>query len=250
MHDFVIIAHRGFSSKAPENTIAAFDLAVEHGFTNIELDVQLTADDKLVIIHDDLVDRTTNGKGPVRSFNLVGLQALDAGSWFAPSFAEERIPTLQAVLERYAGAIHLHLELKSNETNLADKVAELLESCGWLLDSEDKPFSVPGLTITSAKIEQVERSLKLLPGVDHHWLCWNLNEQIVQTALAKGFSGVCISPAADQKLIDAAKAKGLTVRGLEVKTDNDIRGLITNGVQGTTTNWSDRAALIKKELLI
>ena len=63
MNDFVLIAHRGFSSKAPENTIAAFDLAIKHGFTNIELDVQLTADGKLVVIHDNLVDRTTNGKG-------------------------------------------------------------------------------------------------------------------------------------------------------------------------------------------
>jgi glycerophosphoryl diester phosphodiesterase len=251
MNDFIVIAHRGFSSKAPENTIAAFDLAVEQGFTNIELDVQLTADNNLVVIHDDLVDRTTNNKGLVRSFKLDELQAFDAGSWFDTQFANEQIPTLQAVLERYAGKIHLHLELKSNEAELAVKVAELLKDCGWLSNLEDESFAVPGLTITSAKVEQIERSLKLLPNIGHHWLCWELNEQIIQTALAKGFSGVCISSAAaDQKLVDIAKAKGLTMRGLDVKTDDDIRALITEGVQGTTTNWPDRAALIKKELFI
>lgn len=249
MNDFVVIAHRGFSSNAPENTIAAFDLAVEHGFTNIELDVQLTADNKLVILHDDLVDRTTNGNGPVKSFKLEELQALDAGSWFDTQFANEQIPTLQAVLERYAGKIHLHLELKSNEAELAGEVAGLLKNCGWLSNLEDESFAVPGLTITSAKVEQIEKSLKVLPEVGHHWLCWDLNEQIIQAALAKGFSGICISPAAaDQKLVDTAKAKGLTVRGLDVKADNDIRALITAGVQGTTTNWPDRAALIKKGL--
>jgi glycerophosphoryl diester phosphodiesterase len=252
MVDFVLIAHRGFSSKAPENTIAAFDLAVEQGFANIELDVQLTADGELVVIHDASVGRTTGGKGQVNSLTLGELQALDAGSWFSPQFSNARIPTLQSVLERYIGRIHLHLELKSSEAKLASKVTALLKDHGWLsgLKNND-PFGVPGLTITSANMEQIERSLKLLPDIPHHWLCWDLSDQIIETALAKGFKGLGITPAAARRqLIEIARSNGLIVRGLGVKTDDDIRALITAGAQGTTTDWLDRGMLIKKELII
>jgi glycerophosphoryl diester phosphodiesterase len=176
---------------------------------------------------------------------------LDAGSWFNARFAKERIPTLRRVLERYAGKIHLHLELKSDEPDLAAKVAEALEICGWTAGLNSKPFTMPGLTITSAKIEQVERSLRLLPTIPHHWLAWELNEEVIETALDKGFAGICISPAAaDSSLVKQAQAKGLTVRGLGVKTDDDIRTLIAAGAEGTTTNWPDRGLQIKEELSV
>ena len=76
-HDFLTIAHRGASSYAPENTVAAFDLALQMGASHLELDVHLTRDDHLVVIHDDTVDRTTNGTGPVASQTLAALQALE-----------------------------------------------------------------------------------------------------------------------------------------------------------------------------
>jgi glycerophosphoryl diester phosphodiesterase len=79
---FTLIAHRGFSSSAPENTIAAFDLAIDEGFDNIELDAHLSADGVPVVIHDDTLDRTTNGSGPVSSLTLAELRDLDAGAWF------------------------------------------------------------------------------------------------------------------------------------------------------------------------
>lgn len=83
-----IIAHRGASGYAPENTIAAFDLAVKMNADMIELDVQLTKDRQIVVIHDDRVDRTTNGSGFVKDFTLEELQKLDAGSWYGPLFKE------------------------------------------------------------------------------------------------------------------------------------------------------------------
>src|SRR6266705_642345 len=110
--DFLIIAHRGASSYAPENTIVAFDLALQMGASHLELDVHLTRDDSLVVIHDDTVDRTTNGTGPVAHQMLAALQALDAGSWFGEAFVGVRIPTLAEVLTSYHGRVHLHIELK------------------------------------------------------------------------------------------------------------------------------------------
>src|SRR5687767_13229007 len=150
---FVAIAHRGFSSQAPENTLAAFDLALRNGFANIELDVQLTRDKVPVVLHDAKVERTTNGTGEVSNFNLADLRRLDAGSWFSPKYKGERIPTLEEVLKRYAGKIHLHLELKSDDSELPEIVATILKSDDWLKYAAVGPFAAPGLTITSAHIE-------------------------------------------------------------------------------------------------
>lgn len=251
MSDFVLIAHRGFSSEAPENTVAAFDLAVDSGFTNIELDVQLTADGVPVVVHDSSVDRTTNGSGLVGSMTYDQLAQLDAGSWFGARFKDEGIPSLQVILERYAGRIHLHLELKSEQHGLAQKVVALLKSFGRLDNIQSAPFAVPGLTVTSKYPDQLERSLKLLPTIDHHWLTWDLNEQIVQTAVVKGFKGLGIEPkVAEPRLVKDAQDKGLTVRGLVAKTDDDIRTFIAAGVEGTTTNWPDRGEIVKKQLAV
>lgn len=91
-------AHRGASAIAPENTLAAFRLAAEQGAKWVELDVALSADGTLVVIHDDSVDRTSSGKGPLGNLSLAQIAALDAGSWFDQRFAGERIPTLAEVI--------------------------------------------------------------------------------------------------------------------------------------------------------
>jgi len=93
-----IAAHRGVSSLAPENTLSAFQKAAELGCEWIELDVQLSKDNVPVVIHDQTVQRCTNGTGQVSEMTLTALQSLDAGSWFSNAFQDERIPTLEAVL--------------------------------------------------------------------------------------------------------------------------------------------------------
>nr|WP_285846000.1 glycerophosphodiester phosphodiesterase family protein [Bacillus safensis] len=112
MEHVYIIAHRGSSSAAPENTFAAFDLAVQQGADYIELDVQLTMDQHVAVIHDVTVDRTTNGSGLVKSYTLDQLKKLDAGSWFDSQYANERIPTLQEILERYSQRVGILIEIK------------------------------------------------------------------------------------------------------------------------------------------
>src|SRR5208282_5830658 len=95
----LLIAHRGASGHAPENTLAAFRKAVALGVHFIETDLQLTRDTRLVAIHDDTVDRTTNGHGAVHDLTREELRKLDAGSWFGSEFTGERIPTLEEILE-------------------------------------------------------------------------------------------------------------------------------------------------------
>src|SRR6184192_703622 len=95
----LVIAHRGASGNAPENTLAAFKKAVALGAPFIETDLQLSRDAHFVAIHDATVNRTTNGQGAVHDMKLAELRRLDAGSWFGSEFAGERIPTLEEVLE-------------------------------------------------------------------------------------------------------------------------------------------------------
>lgn len=116
--DAKVVAHRGFSHRAPENTLAAFRQAADLGVM-IELDVTLAATGEVVCIHDDDLDRTTTGMGPVAARTLAEVQALDAGSWFDPAYVGERVPTLDEVLAEIDGRVVIDIELKTRD----DKVA-------------------------------------------------------------------------------------------------------------------------------
>src|SRR3972149_9393656 len=107
----MVIAHRGFSGQAPENTLASFKKARELGSDMIELDVRFSKDGHMVVMHDDTLDRTTNGRGKVADYTLKELKQLDAGSWFAPQFSDERIPNLNEVLELAKGKILVNIEI-------------------------------------------------------------------------------------------------------------------------------------------
>lgn len=112
-HAVWVIAHRGSSKDAPENTLAAFELAIEQGADMIELDVQLTKDGQIVAFHDKTLKRTTNGEGKLSNYTLAELKQLDAGSWFDDyRFMGEPIPTLREVLALCAGKIMLNIEIK------------------------------------------------------------------------------------------------------------------------------------------
>lgn len=109
MQSFTIIAHRGDSSTAPENTLAAFDRALQQHFPHFETDCQLSSDGIVVIVHDEQLGRVNNGTGAVSDHTLEQLKQLDAGSWFDTAFAGLRVPTLGELLDRYCGRAHIHL---------------------------------------------------------------------------------------------------------------------------------------------
>jgi glycerophosphoryl diester phosphodiesterase len=109
-----IIAHRGFSARAPENTLAAMEAAISAGADALEWDVQVAACGTPVLFHDTLLGRTSNGVGPLRRRALEQLRQLDAGSWFSPDFAGERIPTLEEAYERVRGRVaRVYSEMKA-----------------------------------------------------------------------------------------------------------------------------------------
>lgn len=124
----LVCGHRGASGHAPENTIAAFREALEAGATWIEFDVQLTADGEVIVLHDTYLERTTDLKQRVRpsTLTLAELKKLDAGSWFGPGFAGERIPTLDEVLEEFKGKLGFNVEIKSRPTVEPDNEIEVI----------------------------------------------------------------------------------------------------------------------------
>ena len=109
----LLIAHRGLSGRYPENTIAAFRAAVEAGAEMVELDVALSSDGRVVVLHDATLNRTTSGTGRPADFPLAILKKLDAGSWFAPGFTGEKIPTLAEVLDLVRGRCAVNIEIKA-----------------------------------------------------------------------------------------------------------------------------------------
>src|SRR5260370_12880151 len=111
-----VSAHRGASGYAPENTLAAFRLAQQLGADMVEFDVHLTADDRLVVIHDDTLERTTTGRGYVRDHSWDEIARLDAGVWYGPKFAGERVPLLDEALA-WAGPAGMPLALALKRPN-------------------------------------------------------------------------------------------------------------------------------------
>lgn len=130
-----IYAHRGCSGTYPENTLAAFKAAAELPITGVEIDVHLTKDGEIVVIHDEKVNRTTDGKGYIKDMTLSEARKLDAGSWFSAEFAGEKIPTLDEVFDVFQNTNHrLNIELKTDVfpyEGLVDKVLAAAEKRGF-----------------------------------------------------------------------------------------------------------------------
>lgn len=127
-----VIAHRGASIEAPENTLAAFRRALELGVDAVETDVHLSADGELVVIHESLLDRTTDGRGLVKDRSLAALRRLDAGRWFDERFAGERIPTLEEALD-VLRPVRVIIEIKNGPVyyeGIAERVAAVVRRSG------------------------------------------------------------------------------------------------------------------------
>lgn len=151
----VLVAHRGSSVAAPENTLAAFALGFENGVGAIECDLRTSADGEIVMVHDDTLDRTTDGTGAVEDFTLAELMTLDAGSRYSPEFAGERIPTLAETLTLAEGKGKVFLDIKAaSPAAVAEAVAasNLAESDILILtwsDSQESQFAaaLPGASV-------------------------------------------------------------------------------------------------------
>lgn len=176
----LVEAHRGDSSRAPENTLAAFERAVEIGVPWIELDVHPARDGTLAVIHDATVDRTTNGHGAVADMTFQELRRLDAGSWFGPEFHAQKIPRLEEVLEVVAPTgTRLNIEIKTFPagSNVPAGLVRLLREFRREKDSVVSSFDLPALLEVAAVASDIPLALignaeKVLPLARRHHFAW------------------------------------------------------------------------------
>lgn len=233
-----VIAHRGASGAAPENTMAAFRKAVELGAGFIETDLQLSRDARLVALHDDTLERTTNGRGPVASKTLEELRKLDAGSWFRSSghesapFAGERIPTVEEVLAfGREHEIGLHLELKPTGPSGAEHAV-----VGALHAANEVARSV----VLSFSASVLRRVHQLDPLVMTGFLFDRLPSPVA-TAVDAGARQLL--PRVDRvtrELVADAHAHDLRVVVWTADSQADMEKLIAAGVDGIITDYPDR----------
>jgi glycerophosphoryl diester phosphodiesterase len=225
-----IIAHRGASAYAPENTFAAFDFALRIGSKDIELDVQLTCDGELAVIHDVTLNRTSNGEGIVEQKTRSYLESLDAGSWFDSRFSEERIPFLENVFKRYFRRAHLHVEIKGKGTGITKKVLQSIRNCS--MDGQ--------VSLTSFQPERLAESLDLAPELPRIWLVAELSEELLTIAQELKLSEISLKAAAlNPDTVAAIRSRGFGVRAWSVQNEQLMRQMATLGIEAMTVNFPD-----------
>lgn len=169
MHQAWLVAHRGARDEAPENTRAAFDAALNHPIDGIELDIQMTADGRLIVFHDATLYRVSGARKPVSAYRWDELSAMDFGGWWHPAFAHTPPLTLEAVLDRYADRTRLMLEIKIGKTDrksgrwkaLTDAVCERISEYRDAADAE----SLFVLSFDENVVSRVGRNFPSIPRV-------------------------------------------------------------------------------------
>ncbi|MBC7878393.1 MAG: glycerophosphodiester phosphodiesterase [Anaerolineales bacterium] len=168
----IIFAHRGDFAHAPENTLPAFEQALQKGVDGVELDVKLTSDGHVIVIHDSTVDRTTNSKGRVASLALEEIRKLDAGSWFNEKFAGTKVPLLEEVFALVDKNKLINIELTNYSTprdGLVIKVCELIKRHNNHPQIIFSSFFSSNLKIASQILPVVPRGLLAMPGLVGLW---------------------------------------------------------------------------------
>lgn len=227
-------AHRGFSGKYPENTLLAFRKAIEAGVDGIELDVQLSKDGEVVIIHDETVDRTTNGKGFVMNYTLAELKELDASAGFVGVYGKNEIPTLREYFELVAPTdIMTDIELKTGLVSydgLEEKVLALIDE----FDMRKR------VVVSSFNHYSVLQFKKLAPDVKCGFLT---SSWIIDMADYTKKNGVeCVHPVFPQvtdEFVGEAKAAGLEINTWTVDNKEAMMDLLGKNVDGLIGDYPD-----------
>jgi glycerophosphoryl diester phosphodiesterase len=242
----VVCGHRGACGQAPENTLTAFQKALEAGATWIEFDVQLSADGIPIILHDDTLERTTSLKQPVRptALSLSQLKELDAGSWFSPTFTGEKIPTLEEVLAEFGSSLGLNIEIKSTagfeaDNGLEQKIAALVRQ--YKLEDTALISSFDPLRLNSLNRHDPELRLAFLYDDKPEKYPPNFDP----IALARSLNAAALHPPfkiIDEGLVSRTHANNLAINTWTVNEIPDLQRMIELRVDMVITNYPDRLA--------
>ena len=215
------IAHRGAFVEAPENTLKSFKMAIEMGADMIELDVHLTKDRRVVVIHDDTIDRTSNGSGAVKDYTLEELKKFDFGEG-------EKIPTLEEVFELTKGKVLVNVEIK--EMNMAKEVVEIIER-----------YNMADKVLVSSFLHPVLLEVKRLNPTIKTGILFTCRPVSI-TNMARDARAEFVHPyyeTLDKQLIDEAHKNGLEVNVWTVDDPDEMQKLIEWGVDGIITDVPD-----------
>lgn len=203
--------HRGFMSDYPENTIASIVAAFEAGADIVEIDVAITADGQVVVIHDDTVDRTTDGRGPVHFMTVAELRELDAGSWFSAGFAGERVPTLEEALAAAEGRGRLNLEIKSRGRLWSHTMAVIEEAVRLVREAD----ALDRVVFSSFELRTLVAVREAEPDAQVWLIDWDQPSPSfdnIDLLVSYGFDGWLTQPhLATRERVEKAKAAGLHV---------------------------------------
>jgi glycerophosphoryl diester phosphodiesterase len=244
-----VIAHRGASADAPELTVAAFDLAIEQGAHVLELDVHLTADGEVVVIHDDTLDRTARGPadrctGPVGDQTLEQLGACEFGSWFNeehpdradPAFEGLAIPTLTELVDRYGTDVGWLIETKSPEAQpgLEEAVLAVLDDTGLL--AEAAPGEVVVQSFSAESLRSMHEARPDVPLVQLLSIEGPIDEARLDDVATYAVGIGPLYALVDEAMVDAALERCLRVTPWTVDEPAEMDRLLDLGVHGLITN--------------
>jgi glycerophosphoryl diester phosphodiesterase len=233
----VVIAHRGASGAAPENTGAAFRLAAELGADGVELDVQLTRDGAVVVCHDATLERTTDGRGSIAELTLAELRRLDAGSWFGAGFAGEPLPTLDEVLDWSAGRIAVNVELKVAPGS--DLAAQLARAAVERVRARRLAATT---IISSFDAVATAEAVRACPECEVAFL-WNGETGDDPLAVLEQTGGRALHLPLERlapELVRQLRARGLAVRVYTINERNELERALAADVDAVITDYPDR----------
>jgi glycerophosphoryl diester phosphodiesterase len=231
----LIFAHRGSSALAPENTIAAFRRAIKDSADAVELDIHLSKDGELAVIHDDRIDRTTTGTGYVKKLTFSEIQKFDAGSWFDQKYSGEIIPSLTDILSLCKGRIGINIEIKSGRSDAKKSI--IVKQC---LDELSKYDNQTDILISSfdkrilREIREIDTKITLGLLYDPFY---KMIKNPVRLAIDLKVNYLIISNRFIRKrIVKSAHQNGLRVGVFTVNTEPQLRRAIELGVDAIITN--------------
>ncbi|MFF9020188.1 glycerophosphodiester phosphodiesterase [Streptomyces eurythermus] len=217
--NFLTIGHRGVMGVEPENTLRSFVAAQRAGLDLIELDLHLSKDGALVVMHDAEVDRTTDGSGPIAEKTLAELRALDAGRG-------ERVPVFEEVLE----AVRAPLQAEIKDVAAARALAEVMRARDLTARVE----------VSSFHDEAITEIARLVPGVRTALVASRYGTEVVDRAVAAGAATVCLDiRRLTLEIVEHARASGLRILGWVVNTQEHLRLVRALELDGATTDYPE-----------
>ncbi len=237
-----IYAHRGASGTHPENTIAAFKEAARLDIYGVEFDVHLTKDGEIVVIHDESIDRTSNGVGLVKDYTLSELRSFDFGSWFGNDFKDESILTLEEVLHVFKHTTHhVNIELKSDVfvyEGMGEKVLQVIEN----MKMADR------VIISSFDHEAIRDFKKMAPHIEVATLTMEVLVDAYDYARFIPADALHISlPSAMRKMTKEALLKGAIIRVFTVNQEQQALALNQIGVHAIFTDFPEKMKRLFEE---